>query len=778
MPCHRAVPFFALASCLVAQSPLPDPSSPFAKLPSSADPKVEPLLSGLPGAVLPQHSERPERSLPALPTVLANVAHDVDAAGTVWALGSTWKASHDGATFTYVPALGSAAPRNWPLSLRLTEATVGELALPIGAGPVARENDAWRVARGGCVEHFALAHDGVEQSWVFAELPQRGELRLALAVTTDLLGHDRGRDLEFVGPSGSVRYGHAVAIDAAGQRCALDLELVGDRIELAIPAAFVAAATLPLVVDPLASTVTLTSQVPFAGFTDIAADYSTGEFLLVWQSAFSATDMDLWAQRLDSAQQPVGGPFTIDFTSVTWAYPKVANNGQEDTFLVVAECSNGFVGSRWVGGRIWSLAGGLFLPITIERDGVGGSFSGSCFRPDVGGDPAELSGTSFTVVWERQFSATDHDIVMRQLDGLGGLRTFSPVGIDTSLSFESRPRIAKSNGYSLTTGLTGQYWPIVYQRTFAPGDEDVRGSAIAPNGTFVGSASFPIATSSRNEIAPSVSTPTEILAGARRHAIAYVRAEPTTATDIFVAVSTPTGVLLANANLHTLEGAGAAGAWPQSQPTIDADGVRFAIAYSEVWGGTGSDFDVRATTLAYDPSNNSLVAHESRAPIATSTSYEGYPALASVASGGGGTTFHGLSLHRVSAANGFYEVAAIGYRAHSSGPVPTVRSTACSGLSIALTDVPSLGRTAYFTQGNSGPLSGFVIGTPVSVPLPFCPGCTVGVDGPIVGNPLGLPIPLQPSLVGLALACQAWSAYSGTCLGVIALSDTIDFTIL
>jgi hypothetical protein len=611
---------------------------------------------------------------------------------------------------------------------------------------------------------------------VFASLPQRGELRLELALATELIGRDLGADLAFEGPDGGVRYSDAVAIDAAGRRCALALDLRGDRVELVVPAAFVAHAELPLVVDPLASTVLLANTGNFSGFADVAFDYTTQEFLVVWQSAFSATDMDLWAWRLDLQQNPVGSPFALDFTGVSWAYPRVANNGQFDTFLVVAECSSALAFPRWIGGRVWSLAGGSLPPFVVEQQGFGGSLGGSCSRPDVGGDAAEAGSTWFTVVWEREFSAADHDIVMRQVDPTGVLRTWSPTAVDVGSGYESAPRIAKSNGYALVSGLSGQYWPIVYQRTFSTSDEDVRGSIVDANGAFVGTATFPIATSSRDERNPVVSSPTDTIGGQRRHAVAYVRTELATSTDILVSVRDASGGLLTTGNLQVLEGAGAAAAWAQVSPAIDSDGYRFTVAYGEQWSGTGGDFDTRASTLAYDETSNVLVAHESRAAVATSGDYESFPALASTYSGGGSTVIYGLALHSVGATSS--SVHATVYRGHAPGPLPTLRATACHGLSIGLTDIPALGRVVSFTQGDSGPLTGFVIGTPVALPLPFCPGCTVGVDGPLTANPFALFFPLSTALVGLNLACQAWSLQSGTCLGSIALSDTIDFTIL
>ncbi|MCU0863051.1 MAG: hypothetical protein MUC36_04595 [Planctomycetes bacterium] len=766
-----------LAGSVLAQTPSPVPVG-AAKPPAPLDAKVETALAGRPGVVLPQATARPGHQPPALPLLPTEVLHDVDRDGVHWAMGRNWKASFDGASFTYVPRLSPTAARSWPLSLRLASVTSGTEALPVPAGPLQADARRLQVARGGCVERFDLRPDGVEQSWLFAQLPSRGELRLQLAVATDLVGIDRGDDLVWNGPDGGVHYGGAVAIDARGRRCELALDLRAGQIELVVPAAFVAAAELPLLVDPLTSTIAIDSSTLFRGNSDLAFDYTTQEFLIVWQSQFSATDMDVFAQRMDLNQTPIGTPFAIDFTGVSWTQPKVANNGNWDTFLVVAECSNQFNPPRWVGGRIWSLAGGNQPQFDIERQGTGGSFSGSCYRPDVGGDAAETGGTWFCVVWEREFSTTDHDIVMRLVGPFGALQTSAPTAIDTGGGYESFPRIAKSNGYSLTTALSGQYWPIVYQRTFSPVDEDVRGSLIGPNGQFVGSQNFPVATSSLDERAPVVSSPTEILGGRRRHAVAFLRTEPLTSNDVLVSMFDDAGALLTTGNLQTLEGAGFAAAWPQVTPAIDCDGYRFAIAYGEIYGGSGGDYDVRVSTVGYDHTGNQLVVNEARAAVATSSNYEAEPALASAWSGGGGPVQYGMTLQSFVPATNVGTVLATVYRGHRSGPLPSYRATACGPLAITVTDLPALGRVLSFAQSDNGPLSGFVIGTPASVPLPFCPGCTVGADGPLVGNPLGLYVPLDLSLVGLSLSCQAWSAYSGTCLGAIALSDTIDFTIL
>lgn len=757
---------------LLAQAPSPSKPAP------EAVDKSLPSDSTRPGVVLPQALARGEAQLPALPAMPAAVQFDIDADGGHWAHAPGWKAHADGRALLFVPFLGSGAPSNQPLRLELADVRIAGTRLPVTAGTVARTEQRWTVARGACREHFDLQLGGVEQSWEFAELPTRGELRLQLAVTTSLRGEDLGEDLVFTGPRGGVRYGAAVAIDAAGRRCPLALDLRGDRIELVVPAAFVADAVLPLVVDPLASTVLVSATQAYQGNASIAFDYSTQEFLVVWENAFSATDLDVWAQRLDLQQAPIGAPFLIDFTSVSWARPRVANNGQADNFLVVAECSNAFTSPRWIGGRLFSTSSGTLPSFVIERAGVGGSFSGDATRPDVGGDPAETGTTWYTVVWEREFSVTDHDIVMRQVSPSGALRTFSPIAIDTATSYESVPRIAKSNGYTFSGNPGVQYWPIVYQRTFAAGDEDIYGSIVDANGQFVGASPFPIASSTRDERTPVVSSPTDDTSGPRRHAVAYTRLEPTTSTDVMVSIRSATGGLLTTTNLQVAEGAGTAAAWPQIVPAIDSDGSRFAIAYKELWSGTGGDFDVRVSTLAHDPATNLTAAHDSRVSIAGSSNYEGEPAIASTWSGGGGSLRYGIVWQQYLTTGPTHNVFASVYDGHLAGPLPTVRSTACSGLGISLAGLPGLGRVLQFDQTDAGPLSGFSFGTPVNVPLSFCPGCTLGVDGVLLPNPFAIEIPANPALVGATFAVQAFSLYSGTCLGSIALSDTIDLTLL
>lgn len=715
---------------------------------------------------------QPRRVLP-LPD---RVVYD-EVEGALWAHGRTWKAAFDGSGFTYVPFLGSEAPRNEPVTFRLDAVQCGDARLLVTAGTPERSEDRILVGRGACTERFDLHPDAVEQSWVFHTLPSRRALQLQLGVVTGLRGEDLGQGLVFRGPHGGVRYDRAVAIDARGDRCELDLELHGDRIELVVPAEFIATAELPLVVDPFTTTTGVSFAAAYQGNPDLAFDYTTQEFLIVWQNAYSATDHDIWAQRLDLAQTPIGVPFTIDFTTTSWAKPKVANNGLADTFLVVAECSQGFVSPFWIGGRIWSLGGGSQPPFDVERAGVGGSWSGDAQNPDVGGDPLELGPTYFTVVWEREYSPTDHDILMRQVTSAGTLRSSAPTPIDVSTGYQTKPRIGKSNGYSFSNNYGLQRWPIVYEDIYSATDTDVRGCQVTWDGQFpTAVVTHTISATAADERTPVVSSPTEERNGSRQHLIAWSRASGAD-SDIVVAVWNTALGIPARHNLQGLELAGAAQGWPQFAPAVDCDGVRFAVGYAEAWNAS-SDIDVRVSTVAFDAAVNQLLMHEARAPLAVTVDYEGVPAIASSWSGGGGAMHYGIALQHRANATGVHGIFATVYRGHANLPLPSARTTGCGSLGITISDVPALGRSVSFDQTDSGPLTGFVIGYPASVPIAGCPGCVLGVNGITVPNPFGLSIPHSPSFVGLQFACQAWSFVSGPCLGSIALSDAIDFTVL
>jgi hypothetical protein len=90
-----------------------------------------------------------------------------------------------------------------------------------------------------------------------------------------------------------------------------------------------------------------------------------------------------------------------------------------------------------------------------------------------------------------------------------------------------------------------------------------------------------------------------------------------------------------------------------------------------------------------------------------------------------------------------------------------------------------LGQTVTITAGN-GPLSGTLGGFPFSASLQLALGCNclLGVDYiGFFGNPFTYTIPNDATMVGSTFSVQGYTVVGSQCLGMLDLSDTIDFTI-
>ncbi|MEM7203222.1 MAG: hypothetical protein AAF628_23370 [Planctomycetota bacterium] len=109
--------------------------------------------------------------------------------------------------------------------------------------------------RGSVTERYQLRIDGVEQSYVFTELPPgAGDLVVRLEWTTDLAASVADRDvpsLTFAGRDATLSIGAVTGIDANGRRGAGWMRYVNGTLELVLPDDFVEDAALPLVLDPL-----------------------------------------------------------------------------------------------------------------------------------------------------------------------------------------------------------------------------------------------------------------------------------------------------------------------------------------------------------------------------------------------------------------------------------------------------------------------------------------------------------------------------------------------
>src|SRR5688572_24032247 len=260
--------------------------------------------------------------------------------GAVWVLGRNYKARIDARGLTFVPFLGSRAPRNFPVSLSLASATIGAQDLPLHfqAQPVREGQRIW-VDHGSITEVFDVAADSIEQSFVVHRGAALGELDVRLDVETDMRQTMNGFGTWFTTPAGGVRYGLATTFDADGSELET-INLPGERgIEFVLPAAEVARARGDLTVDPILATVNLEPGTYLDDRDpDVAYDASTDRYIAVFERVYSAQDHDIFSQMIDaSTGQPIANTWTyIDFTWDNWRQPSVANMNNADQFLIAA----------------------------------------------------------------------------------------------------------------------------------------------------------------------------------------------------------------------------------------------------------------------------------------------------------------------------------------------------------------------------------------------------------------------------------------------------------
>ncbi len=762
--------FAALLTELPARSDLPQQPGP-ARSPAAAkgDPAASPAFPVTSDALLPQ---LPQPRVAAGARPLAHVLFDrPQADGPLWAVGRAWKASFDGTGCTVVPFFGSEAPRNFPLRLELAQATVGGEPLALVAGEPVVSGESIRTERGALTEVVATSLENLEQSFVFHALPNRGPIAVDVRMHGEFTTEALGNGLRFGNEFGHIDYTKAVAVDATGQRLPLDIVWTGECAHMEIPAAFVAKARLPIVLDPVLNSWYLlaSGQTQLQHDSDVASIQATsigGRTLFVWQRQWSTTDQDCFGLMFDGTLGLVQTDFLIDTSTDDWTRIAVAGNNYAQNFLVVAEVRLPvFLGSTWhIAGRTVAAnaaVGGVF---NIERDGVVGS-GGNNFHPDVGSDPYYGVGR-YTVVFNKR-NGSASDIYMKQVTTAGGLATINPIALDTSAAEESNPTISKSCGQS--NGLSAS-WIVTWQRTYSASDQDAFGQLVNWNGALTG-AVFTVAGSSANDTAPSAGSPMDVN-GVRYWPVCWESAtSPGQPRDVYCRMFRVDGLLMATGVVSQ----GVPGA-DDRDPEVDSDGsVRFVVGLTT--GTTGYPQGVQAVTMTYLPTTNSFRVDGRNGMNTSGAENYGECNVCADFSGGGNVSPRYFVSFTAQATNTFDLVNFGGYT--GSPNFYTYRSTQCGNLAITPSGSTVIGQTMQVSVAN-GALSGTFAGFPGGASLQLALGCNcfTGVDsGNFFGNPFVWTIPQDPLLVGSSFSIQGYTAAGSSCLGFIDFSDTVDFTI-
>ncbi len=398
---------------------------------SAAAPAQHPAPSGDPAP------DAPPRFLANSADPTRNTGLGVDERGLV-GVGPDYVVRFAPDAVTFTPALGAAAPRDLPLVYRLTAFGRGEAAAAAQGAVPQVEDRCVRYRHGGVEATYELRIEGVKQSFVFASLPPGdGDLIVRAAIETELSAGAIGPDgIRFAAPGvGGVHVGGVLGIDARGRTAPGSMRWHDGALEFVLPDAFVDAAALPLVLDPLLGSVVTLGGANDDLVPDVAYDASTDTYLAVWQRDISLLNQDIRAQRLTADGNLMGGTLVLESSTASASRPKVANVNMRNAFVVVWQQS-GDVQARGVDAATGALTAAIAVAATADSES----------QPDVAGEDNDSLDDDALCVWA---NTTNGSIVAKQIaySSTATLLVGAPVTFAAPLfSSWSNPSISQHGG--------------------------------------------------------------------------------------------------------------------------------------------------------------------------------------------------------------------------------------------------------------------------------------------------------------------------------------------
>lgn len=420
----------------------------------------------LAGALLSSPAQSPVPPLGGTaPASLANPEPVLETTGDGQrtAVGDRYKAHFAPRGVEFVPAFGAAAPHNFPVRYELDSIGRSGHFTAVGTGVTRQDGLAVEFVRPGLVERYDVRAAGLAQSFVLDTLPAGdGDLVVRGRLTTELAVTPHAGGLQFTLPDvGSCTLGAVTGIDARGRSAAGTIEYHDGLVDYVLPAAFLADAAMPLLIDPLlGSTITVANTGTGEQDPDVAFDATNGIYLVVYEYVFSASDTDIYAQRVGPDGALVGTRITIDASALNDIDPQVANVTLRNRFVVV--WNRRLTGHGDVLGCSVDAATGAATPtvgLVVDSDDVG--------RVDVGGEATDADQDALCV-WD---NGTQDRIDAGQIgvnpDGSIFLQDVTTIASTNVLN----PRISKSGG------TTGRHL-IVWMHDFGIGDYDPHGAVV------------------------------------------------------------------------------------------------------------------------------------------------------------------------------------------------------------------------------------------------------------------------------------------------------------
>jgi hypothetical protein len=316
---------------------------------------------------------------------------------------------------------------------------------------------------------------------------------------------------------------------------------------------------------------------------DAAYDGTAHTWCIVYEDWFSATDRDAYFALLNDAGTGASG-FYLDLSSDSFDSLHVANNAGSNQFMIVSSVTSG--------NQVYVLAS------TIHTNGqpgtqtvVTGTEYGTIRNCVIGGDPytGGAGPSYYCIVYERQYSSTDWDIVCRLINAAGTLVGSGPIYFsNSSNTIDVGPAISKSDGT--------HDWMIVWQRNNGyVNDADVWGGILHWDGTTF-APPFQISAWFQPEWQVAVSSP---LNGPMRFLATWQDTDGGDDDIIMALLDGATKLDQQDLSIddqfnYTLD---------QIESSVDSDGDQFLVAYSELY--SWPDYDTYASDV-YVSANNTL----------------------------------------------------------------------------------------------------------------------------------------------------------------------------
>ncbi len=699
---------------------------------------------------------------------------DADADGAVWVRGHRYKLGllPEGAVFQ--PLFGPKAPRDYPLTFGLTGCAIGAQALPLTAQAWQRRGEDFTRELGGVQECWTVRADGAQHWFVIARPETVGAITLRIDVAGDLAANGDGPGVHFAAPGlGEVRYSDAVAIDAAGHRLELPVEVVNGDLVVQVPAAFAATAQWPLIVDPLLTTFAFDTSVSDIQDPKVACEPTTGNWLVVAEEHLSATSVDVITWRYDNSVTPVllDTIYAENGTDRT-NNPNVGFVAQTQQFIVNwhnATASN----FQW---RARSATSTTMVGPNSHSAGIGADLDNRCA---IG---SSLSGDRFLAVLFRK-NTTGTDVIASLWRNTGtnfGTMFVGPI------QFPSQGTVVA--GDVSTAASLADKWVVVWREctNVACGSQLVRMQAVISNNGFSPLTGEPVTTLATESVADSVR-----IAGHGGNLLAVWRAfdSVTNSNDIH---GVPIGIsgglygpVGAVQNLSSQE-PNVNNTRDQFQPAVSYDGIRFVYGYLED-DGTDLQFPHAATVFVSGPT---ITWHEGHLPLSTvpGFTHRSFDLAASTRQLSEG---HHMAVFEQHSPTFTGDVRGALIDARKTGPVFGLDQTGC-GLptepSIALTGTPALGRTFTISVSGGAGFPFLLVGPQNGTLLPGCNVCHSGIDitqMQAFGVPsLTIDVPVALSLIQFRLAFQGMTLLqTGGCPASFVgfdfgLTDTITVQIM